>query len=191
MIVRQLPFVLAWSLLFLGYAVTAEAGELKSGPQRGDNLPGPVLSVVAHSVDPSYVGKRMDFTERYGQDPAVLVFAREMNKPLASLVTKLDAELAKRKSAKLRAVVVVLREDDAAETSLKDLVTTHGVKNVDLAIMTPDRAKEYKLAKDAAVTVLLYKRMKVEANHAFDKSTSNEKGVERILADVPKIVATR
>jgi len=190
MIIRQLPFVLVWSLLFFGYVVTAEAGDVKSGPQRGDNLPGPVLALVAHSADPSYVGKRMDFIERNGQDPAVLIFAREMNKPLACLVEKLDAELVKRKSAKLRAIVVILREDDAAETSLKDLVTKHGVKNVDLATMTPDRAKDYKLSKDA-VTVLLYKRMKVQANHAFDNSAFNEKGVERILADIPKIVATR
>src|SRR5262249_32746261 len=190
MSLRRLPFVLAAALLFLGYAAIAAPGDLKSGPQAGDNLPASVNSIVVYSLDSSYVGKSMDFTERYGQDPVILVFAREMNKPVAGLVKKLDAELAKRKAAKLRAIVIILREDDAAETSIKDLVK-EGVRNVDLAIMKPAGPMEYKLSKDAAVTVLLYKRMKVSANHAFAQSTFNEKGVERILADIPKIVAAR
>src|SRR5438132_813609 len=110
---RRVLFAFIPTLWLCDYVAAAGNGDLKSGPQAGDNLPGPFNAVVAHSGDPNFVGKRMDFTERYGQDPAVLVFAREMSKPLASLVKKLDAELAKRKSAKLRAIVVMLSDDDA------------------------------------------------------------------------------
>jgi hypothetical protein len=191
MTIRRLLFVLLPAVLLCGYAAPAGSGDPKSGPQAGDNLPGPFLSVVAHSGEASFVGKRMDFTEFCGGNPTILVFAHEMNKPLARLVKNLDAELAKRKSAKLRAVVVILSDDDALETSLKDYAEKQEIKNVNLAIMEPAGPKQYKLSKEAAVTVLLYKRLKVEANHTFKKSVLSEKGVEAILADISKIVSSR
>src|SRR5438093_6014235 len=156
---RPVLFGLIPTLLLCANAAPAGNGDLKSGPQAGDNLPGAFNVVVAHSGEPSFVGKRMDFIEAYGSNPTVLVFARQMSKPLASLVKKLDAELAKRKSAKLRAIVVILSDDDALETNLKDYVAKEGIKSVDLAIMEPAGPKQYKLSKEAAVTVLMYKRL--------------------------------
>jgi len=188
---RQLFFVLALAFVLCGQAGTAEKGALKSGPQAGDNLPGPFYPLVAHSGEPDLVGKKIDFSEKYGQSPVVLVFAREITNPLTTLVKKLDAEVAKRKSAKLRAIVVSLSDDYALEMSLKDYGKKKAIKHVNLAIMEPDGARPYKLSKEADVTVVMYKRKKVEANHAFKKGELNEKGVETILADVPKITSDK
>jgi hypothetical protein len=185
---RRLLFALTVALLLCGYAASADKDDLKSGPQAGDNVPGPFHSLVAHSGEPGLVGKKTDFFEMYGQAPVVLVFAREMSKPLTRLVKKLDAEVTKRKSAKLRSVVVFLSDDDALETNLKDFGEKQGIKNVNLAIMEPAGPKHYKLSKEADVTVLLYKRLKVQANHAFKKGDLNKKGVGAILSDVPKIL---
>src|SRR5207245_6310462 len=160
MTMRRLVLVLVPAVLLCAYAVRAEKEDLKSGPQAGDNLPGPLLSIVAYSDEPSLVGKKLDLTERYGQDPVILVFAREMTKPLTDLVRKLDAEVAKRKSAKLRAIVVILSDDDALEQNLKDFAAKDGIKNFNLAFMEPAGPKHYKLSKEADVTVLLYKRQK-------------------------------
>ena len=110
---------------------------------------------------------------------------------MTDLIKKLDAEVAKRKSAKLRAIVIILSDDDAVETNLKDFGEKQGIKHVNLAIMEPTGPKHYKLSKEADVTVLIYKKRKVEANHTFKKGELNEKGVERILADVPKIASKR
>ena len=187
MTIRKLVFVVTLAFVVGGDAITAEKGALKSGPQAGDNLPGPFYPLVAHSGEPDLVGKKIDFSEKYGQSPVVLVFAREITNPLTTLVKKLDAEVAKRKSAKLRAIVVSLSDDYALEMSLKDYGKKKAIKHVNLAIMEPDGARPYKLSKEADVTVVMYKRKKVEANHAFKKGELNEKGVETILADVPKI----
>ena len=65
--------------------------------------------------------------------------------------------------------------------------TEQGIKNVNLAIMEPDGPKHYTLSKEADVTVVMYKRRKVEANHAFRKGKLTETGVKAILADIPKI----
>ena len=75
--------------------------------------------------------------------------------------------------------------------SLKDYGKKKAIKHVNLAIMEPDGARPYKLSKEADVTVVMYKRKKVEANHAFKKGELNEKGVETILADVPKITSDK
>ena len=58
---RRVLFPLIPTLLLCSYAAAAGNGDLKSGPQAGHNLPGPFNVVVAHSGDPSFVGKRMDF----------------------------------------------------------------------------------------------------------------------------------
>jgi hypothetical protein len=181
--------VLIPAVLLSAYAVSAEKGDLKSGPQAGDNLPGPFHSLVVHSEEPRWVGLKMDFFEAYGANPVVLVFAREMTKPLTRLVKELDAEVAKRKSAKLKAVVVFLSDDDALEKNLKDFGEKQGIKHVNLVIVEPAGARRYKVSKEADVTAIAYKNRKVQANHAFKKGELNEEGVEKILADVPKLAS--
>jgi hypothetical protein len=191
MTTRHVLLLLAPVLLLCGNAVPAEKDDLKSGPQAGENLPGPFLSLVAYSGEAGLAGKKTDFFEQYGQSPVVLVFAREFNVRLTDLVKKLDAEVAKKKSAKLRAIVVIPSDDDALETNLKDFGEKEGIKNVNLAIMEPAGPKHYKLSKEADVTVIIYKRRKVEANHAFKKGDLDANGVEKILADLSKITAKR
>jgi hypothetical protein len=189
MTIRRLFFVFVHAFLLCSYAVAAEKADLKSGPQAGDSLPGPFQALVAYSDQASLVGTRNDYTEMYGPNPVVLVFAREMTKSLTKLVNQLDAEAAKHKSARLGIVVVFLSDDYALERKLKEHGEKQGIKHVNLAIMKPDGAKLYKLSKEAEVTVLLYKRRKVEANHAFKKGELGAAGRESILDDVPKIAS--
>src|SRR5262249_51175087 len=183
--IQRLYPVLISAMLLCGYAAAAEKHELKSGPQAGDDVT-PFESLVAYSGEPSLVGKKNDFVEMYGQAPVVLVFAREMSKPLTELINKLEVEAAKHKSANLRMVVVLLSDDGALEDTLQKYGAKQGIRHVNLAIMEPDGPRAYRLSKGADVTVLLYKKKKVEANHAFKKDQLNDKRVERIVGDVPK-----
>jgi hypothetical protein len=177
----------ATSMLACSYAARAESGDVKSGPQAGENLPGPFNALVVYSKVPGLVGKRTDFFEMYGPNPVVLVFARELAKPLTRLVNELDAAAARHKSAKLRIAVILLSDDDALENTLKAYANNQELRHVSLAITEPERLKNYKLAKDADVTVLLYTRRQVQANHTFKQGEPNEKGRESVLADLPKI----
>jgi hypothetical protein len=191
MTLRRLLFVLCVVLLFCGYGVAAQKADLKSGPQAGQNLPGPFHPLVVYSEVPNLAGKKNEFVEMYGQDPVVLVFARAMTKPVSKLVNRLDAAAAEHKSARLRVVVVFLSDDDALETNLKEFGEKQALKHVNLAIMEPDGPKHYKLAKEAEVTVVLYKRQKVQVNHAFRRGALREEDLAGILADVTKITARR
>lgn len=118
----------------------------------------------------------------------MLVFAREINDPLASLAKKLDAEVGKNKSTK--ALIMLLTDSDSGEKQLKEFNQKNGLKNVNLGVDNPQGPPAWKIAKEAEVTVVLYKARKVQANHAFGKGEFNDKAVETVLGSLPKIVAS-
>ena len=159
--------------------------------RHGSKLPGGFSPVnVTNAELPDYSGKRNDYTEQHGAGPVVLVFGRGISDPLTNLTKKLDAAVAKNKAARLRAVLVILRDDAESERALKELGGRQGIEKVSLAIM-PDGPKDYKLSKEADVTVIVYDRYKVEANHAIRKGELNDRAIETILADVSKVVSRK
>jgi hypothetical protein len=181
-------------LLLCGGAVVAAEGGLKSGPQPGATLPGPFNPYNVTNADlPDRAGTRNDYTEQYGPNPVVLIFAQEVSGPLVTLVKLLDREVARNKSEKvrLRAVVVMLSEDEGMQERLKALARKEEIRNVSLALLSPPGPKHFKLSPAADVTVVMYRQLKVVANHAFKKGELNEKAIEAVLRDVPRTVSRR
>lgn len=119
-----------------------------------------------------------------------MIFARSNSDALTSLVKKIDAATAENKSKRMGSFVVYLSDDEALEDQLKTLAEKQGIKNTVLAIDNVAGPKGYNVAKDADVTVVLYNKRKVEANHAFKKGELNAKAIDAIIADLPKIVGS-
>jgi hypothetical protein len=117
-----------------------------------------------------------------------MIFAREISDNLTSLVKKIDAETAKNKSAKMGSFIVFLSEDEKLQDKLKALASKEGIKNCVFAIDNPAGPNGYSVAKDADVTVVLYTKQKVAANHSFRKGQLNTKAIDAIISDVPKIL---
>lgn len=118
-----------------------------------------------------------------------MVFAREVSAPLTSLVKKFDAEAVK--NGKMGTFVVFLGGDDTLNDKLKALGDKEGLKKCILSyVESPAGPEKYNVAKDADVTVLLYVKQKVVANYAFKKGELNAKAIEKIVADIPKILPT-
>jgi RNA polymerase sigma factor (sigma-70 family) len=171
-------------------------GELKSGPQVGAKIPISLLALsVVHAEWLDAAGKKWDYIEQYGAEPAVLVFARSINDPLVDLIKRLDAEVARHitDKKKLHVLLVMLSDDQELEKMLKDIAEKQGIKHVSLAIDWDTRNSEagpkaWDLAKDADATIILYNRRKVEASHSFRKGEMNEKTIGAVMADLPKIV---
>jgi hypothetical protein len=120
-----------------------------------------------------------------------MIFAREVSADLTSLVRRIDAETAKNKGAKMGSFVVFLADDEKLEAQLKALAEKEGIKNCILSIDNPAGPTGYQVAKNADVTVVLYNKRKVEANHAFKKGELNAKAIDAIIADVPKILPAK
>jgi hypothetical protein len=120
----------------------------------------------------------------------VAIFARELTDDLASLVKQVDETVAKNESKDMRAFLVVLAEDaDAVAPKLEELAKKQGIKKVPLTIFEGASGPDsYKIAKDADLTVLMWKGQKVQANHALEKGKLDAKGVKTIVEDTKSIL---
>jgi len=117
-----------------------------------------------------------------------LIFAREVSDSLTSLVKKIDAATGKNSSDRMRCGVVFLSDEENAKVTLKHLAAKEGIKDTILAIDNVAGPPGYHIAKEADITVVLYKKRKVEVNFAFKKGELTSAKIDQILADLPKIL---
>jgi|SRR4051812_43432656 hypothetical protein len=117
-----------------------------------------------------------------------MIFAREVSDPLTSLVKKIDEATAKNSDARMGSFVVFLSDDEGLEKKLKDVADKESIKKTVLSIDNPAGPKGYNIPKDADVTVVLYNKRTVKANHAFKKGELKDKDVEEIVKEVQKIL---
>jgi hypothetical protein len=116
-----------------------------------------------------------------------MIFAREISDNLTSLVKKVDAANAKNKS--ISSFVVFCSDEEGLEGKLKKLAKDSGLTKTVLAIDNPAGPRGYNVAKNADVTVVLYVRRNVKANHAYKKGELKTSDIEAILKDdLPKIL---
>lgn len=120
-----------------------------------------------------------------------MVFAREANTGLTSLVKKLDAETVKRADAKMGSFVVFCNDDEKLEEQLKKWAEKEGIKKTILTIDNPAGPEKMKVDKDADVTVVLYLKKKVKYNYAFKKGELTPKAIDQVVADVAKVIAEK
>ena len=109
---------------------------------------------------------------------------------MASLVKKVDGLVEKNSGQQLKSFVVLLTDDpDEAEEQLVAFAKKNGISNVPMTFYEGLAGPpNYKIGKDAAVTVLLWKNLTVKVNNAFASGGLNEKASQKVLASVDKIL---
>jgi hypothetical protein len=117
-----------------------------------------------------------------------MIFAREISDPLTGLVKKLDEATAKNASCRMGSFVAFCSDEEGLEKKLKELAKSAGLKQTVLTIDNPAGPRGYNVAKDADVTVVLYTKRTVKANYAFKKGEMKDGDVEKIVADLNKIL---
>jgi hypothetical protein len=120
-----------------------------------------------------------------------MIFAREISDPLTSLVKKIDAATEKHNDARMGSFVVFLSDDEGLEGKVKDLIDKQKLEHVVLTIDNAQGPPNYEIAKDADVTVVLYEKQNVKANYAFKKGKLKDKDVDKIVADLSKILPAK
>jgi hypothetical protein len=117
-----------------------------------------------------------------------VVFARDASEPVTSLVKKIEACTVKNaKDKKLKSFAVFMSDDESLEKTLKEFAEKEKIEQCILTIDNPAGPKDYKIEKEADVTVLLYLGKKVKVNHTFKKGELNDAAIAKVLKDVPKI----
>jgi hypothetical protein len=108
--------------------------------------------------------------------------------PLTSLVKKIDEATEKNKGCRMGSFVVFLSDEEKLKDQLKQLAEKEQIKNTVLSIDNPSGPAGYEIPKEADVTIVLYTKHNVKANYAFKKGELKAPDVDRIVADVGKIL---
>jgi hypothetical protein len=180
--------LLAAPLVMLVWLVcTASAKEpVKSGLQAGEQ----VTSIFEPlNVNGEHAGEPYCLVCENGANPVAMVFARDVSEPLVRLIAKLDAATAKGRKHDMGSFVVFLSDKEDLAPRLKEVAAKQSLRHLVLSIHDPTPPDGFEVSSEADVTVVLYREFKVLANHAFRKGELTDQAAEKILADVPKILA--
>ena len=167
--------------------VAFAADTLESGLPVGE---GPVPPFNVRDITGPNKGKTLCYRCQYGDRPVVTVFTRELNDTVKDLVKKIDARVGENKDKKMAAFVVVLTEDpDAVEPQIEALAKDAKIVNTPLTIIEGSAGPEdYKLSKDAEVTVMMWVDETVKVNQAFARGKLDKKAVEALVGETKKIL---
>jgi hypothetical protein len=178
------PVRLSIVLLLVGGSASAQT-PLRSGPQPKEEI---LTAFRPLNINGEYANEPHCLVCENGANPVVMIFARDRSDGLVNLVTKLEAATEKHRKESLGAFVVFLKDGEAFRKGLEEVAKMKRLKNTILSIEDPANVEDYKVAKEADVTVVLYTKSVVQANHAFKRGELNDRAIETILADLPKIL---
>lgn len=177
---------LALGALLVAFGLAQAGQALKSGPQVGEDArPKPFFPLNLNGPTPD---QKQCLVCRNGDNPVAMIFARDTNEQLVTLIKKLDAETVKNAEKKMGSFAVFCNDAESLPAKLKELAARQDLKKFTLAVDNPAGPEPYKIAKDADVTVVLYNKSKVIANYTFKKGELTSEKVEQIVSDVSKIV---
>ena len=122
------------------------------------------------------------------------IHAREITDDLTSLVSQIDElvspALSRGSADRTQSFVVFLTDDpDEMEPKLAKLAADKKLKNVPLTLFDGEAGHpDYKIAKDAEVTVLMWTNLRIDQNFAFKKGELNADAVKKVVAAAKKHV---
>jgi hypothetical protein len=162
----------------------ASAVDPKSGPQVGEKV------VPFHPLNCTgdHAGEKYCLICKNGPNPVAVIFARQITPDLTRLIKRIDEATDKNQKRSMGSFAVLLNDSDNLERELRELAGKEKIQHCTLAIDNPEGPEGYNIAPEAEVTVLLYAKQTVKANHAFEKGELNDKGIEAIIADLRKIL---
>jgi hypothetical protein len=163
----------------------ASAADLKSGPQAGEKVPGPLHPL---NCTGEHEGEKYCLYCEYGTNPVAAIFARQVSPELTRLIKRIDEATDKNKKRSMGSYAVFLSDSETLEMELKEVAKKETIRHCILAIDDPEGPKDYNLAPEAEVTVVLYTKLTVKANHTFKKGELNDKAIDAIVADLAKIL---
>jgi hypothetical protein len=157
---------------------------------RSGLLPGEPISTIFEpfNVTGPFAGELYCQVCENGANPVAMIFARELSEPLVRLVKKIDAATAANREHEIGSFVVFLNDGEELPPQLRDVAQKQALEKIVLTTFDPAGPDGFKVNPQADVTVVLYRDHLVKANHAFGKGELNDRAIEKILADLPKIL---
>lgn len=183
---KSLVALAALFVASVGFAVAAE--KVESGLSKGTGVP---AFYVKDITGPNKDGDELCYRCRYGAQPVVTIFAKEMTDEVAALTKELDGVVAKNRDQKMAGFVVLLSDkSDAAAASLKKAAEANKIEQLPLTISSDGAAgpKGYKLNPKADVTVMMWVEGKVKVSHGFNKGDLSKEAISKVAAETKQIL---
>lgn len=185
---KAFGLVLAVALFASPVVVSAE--DIQSGLKVGQSIDAFFVTKIAGAADDGVSnGQNLCYRCKNGGRPQVMVFTRSADEQVVKLVQQLDESINKNSDKQLRAFVNFMAEDKAAaKTGAEKLATSTKAKNVPFVLPNefengPDN---YGINSKAAITVIVAKGGKVEANYAA--ASAKDIKVDAVIAEVSKVL---
>ncbi len=178
--------MIASMVALLLVATVAIAATVKSGPDIGEG----VAAFNVKDITGPSAGKSLCYRCQYGAKPVACIFTREITDEVASLIAEIDKTVGANKDKKMCSFVVLLTDDaDAGAKQLAKLAKDKDIKNVPLTVYDGNAGPDsYKIAKDAAVTVLYWNKSRLQSSHAFAAGKMTSDDVKAVVADASTIL---
>lgn len=181
---KRFTGIAAACLLLAGMAIAGEG--LQSGLPVGEKVP----AFNVRDITGPKKGTTLCYRCAYGARPVVTIFTREVNDTVKDFVKAIDAKVGANEDKKMASFVVVVTETpDSVEPKLEAFAKDSSIKNVPLTIVEGSAGPpNYKLAKDAEVTVMMWVESEVKVNQAFAKGEFNKAAAEKLVVETKKIL---
>ena len=169
----------------VGLVVAAE--KVQSGLEKGTFVP---AFNVKDITGPAKDGEELCYRCRYGNQPVVTIFAKEMTDEVAALTKELDSVIAKNRDQKMAGFVVLL--SDSPEKEATSLVKTAEKLKIEQMPLTTfngtDGPEGYKINKKANVTVMMWVDGYVKVSEGFNKGDLTKDSIGKVVAETKKIL---
>ncbi len=120
-----------------------------------------------------------------------MIFTRESDAALASLVKQLDALIAQHADQRLAALVNFIGSDiEALQVEAKQFARKHDVQHVALAVPIDHEngPPAFEIGGDAATTVMIYRNQTVATTHGLAADGLTKAKIRQIVADTSKVL---
>ena len=130
-------------------------------------------------------GKKLCYRCKYGSRPVVTIFSRQMDDQVASLVKQVDGVVGANQDKNMAAFVVLLSDKpEEAAGSLKKAADTTGIKHTPLTTFDGQTGPgEYKIAKDADVTVMMWVKGELKVNETYKQGKLDQETVTKLVKE--------
>jgi hypothetical protein len=125
--------------------------------------------------------------EAAGPNPNILIFAREISEPLATIARRVD-ELARDKANELDSFVVLVGQDRKLETSLTEMAKKGQLKNTTLSMEPADRLRAFRVSKENDITVFVCANGGSRGYYTFKVSEFKDSSCDKMLAELKSVV---
>lgn len=183
------PFVAAASFCLFSMAA-AHADDASARLQSGPDIGSDVTSFYVRAVTGPQAGKSVCYVCRNGDRPVAMIFLRELGPDSSRLLKQIDQYVNDHRADGVRCFVVLLTDKSQADSARLQTLSFDEKLAIPLTIAADASANDSsrRIASDAAVTVVLYNRLKVAARFGFRSGECDEAACQSVLNATSKLV---